>query len=309
MYRNWKSRYVVLESGKLRYFEKQLSTNQSPYGEILKGEMNLCHANIVAGNDSLKRIYIVGQMGNEKDLLLEADNDFDAKNWVDAIQSHIAFANANDDNARFVSIDLESSAASTNVKKRSFFGRMSIVMNGSSPDTVISPHSIEGGTVMSSQSLQPQRSPRMDKESEGYSVSPIPGFVIKTKKLSSGEKIFVNVCEHNDIPSMPLKNLAAVRGQPRWPIMVCVGPRVESDDKGAGKLSKGKGERGEKETEKSPFAKRRDSTLSAEGRAGKDKDKDKDTIWVYDCIVHHSVLHLTQAGEEASAIRGVVSSY
>lgn len=46
MVRNWKRRYFVLEKGVLRYYEKKASGDVSPYGESLKGEVDLLGANI-----------------------------------------------------------------------------------------------------------------------------------------------------------------------------------------------------------------------------------------------------------------------
>ena len=91
--KNWRSRYGVLEKGGIKYFEKQSSINAPPYGEDLKGGMNLVGATLVGFDDTgSTRIYIVGSEGNEKDLLMEADNAEEAQAWRDAITEHTEYA-------------------------------------------------------------------------------------------------------------------------------------------------------------------------------------------------------------------------
>ncbi len=114
--KNWKSRFVVLDQGTLYYYEKKISKNIAPYGDNLKGMMNLKGANVMNNNTESggsNRIYIVGDFVTETDLLLEADNSKvfkshkcvlevtnrifqESKIWSLAFQQHIAFANASD---------------------------------------------------------------------------------------------------------------------------------------------------------------------------------------------------------------------
>lgn len=94
MMKNWKSRFVVLEYGSLKYYEKLKSINTAPYGESLKGEMGLVGATLVGLEEiTSSRVYIVGESGEEKDLLLEAPNAREACDWKAAVCAHIAFAN------------------------------------------------------------------------------------------------------------------------------------------------------------------------------------------------------------------------
>lgn len=92
--KNWKDRFVVLEAGNIKYFEKQLSSNLPPYGDNLKGEMNLKSANIMGtSSSSANRIYLVGNFANEKDMLLEVENAAEATEWTRQLQRHIDYAN------------------------------------------------------------------------------------------------------------------------------------------------------------------------------------------------------------------------
>ena len=36
-------------------------------------------------------------------------------------------------------------------------------------------------------------------EEKGIMITPIPGFTLKTRNLSDNQKLFINVCTHNDI--------------------------------------------------------------------------------------------------------------
>lgn len=48
-----------------------------------------------------------------------------------------------------------------------------------------------------------------DATIEGYLITPSPSFVVKTKKSASGEKVFLNVCEHEDVPTLPVSSVGA----------------------------------------------------------------------------------------------------
>ena len=36
-------------------------------------------------------------------------------------------------------------------------------------------------------------------EEKGIMITPVPGFTLKTRNLANNQKIFINICTHNDI--------------------------------------------------------------------------------------------------------------
>ena len=111
--KNWQTRYFVLNNGKLLYYQEQL--DRFPYGDILKvsffrmyhvflaisslhlqGDLELFDATISKDikKFSDKQIYIISRKG-QKDLLVEADSAYEAKDWMDSIAAHIQYANSN----------------------------------------------------------------------------------------------------------------------------------------------------------------------------------------------------------------------
>lgn len=60
-----------------------------------------------------------------------------------------------------------------------------------------------------------------------HAITPKAGWVIKVLR-SNGEKIFINLCEHVDIPATPLVlNL----GFNKWPFMIVTPARTIMEDK------------------------------------------------------------------------------
>ncbi len=74
----------------------------------------------------------------------------------------------------------------------------------------------------------------IEDSEDRYQLIPIPGFVIKTKK-STGEKVFVNVCEHPDVPNLTI-SMGTVKTNVKWPIILSSAPRMEKlENKSSGK--------------------------------------------------------------------------
>jgi hypothetical protein len=205
--KNWKARFFVLDSGNISYFEKKKASNIPPYGENEKGIMNLRGAII---NDTIdpKIIHIVGKAGEEKDLILEAENAKIAYEWRDAILQHIQAANF-----RFSS---------------------------SQPDSAL---------FKSMDSHHQQTRSTTDE----YQIMPTPGFVIKTRRVNSGEKIFINVCEHPDVPATASSGLMGVGAS--WPYMISSPGRLECSH-------------------------------------NQSKSAKKEDVWVYDVVVNPSVVSI-----------------
>ena len=103
--KNWQRRYFVLNDGKLSYFEKR--SEAPPYGEALKGAMALTATTVCcwaseekgadAGNhdESRRRLYMKDSASkDEKDMLIEAEDELDAKEWLDAVAKHIQYASS-----------------------------------------------------------------------------------------------------------------------------------------------------------------------------------------------------------------------
>jgi hypothetical protein len=87
MIKNWKERYFVLSGGELSYFEGALEV--PPFGELLKGNVDLTGA-VVEDKDECQFI-VVGKVGQEKNLVMEADTMANKISWMKAINRHIAF--------------------------------------------------------------------------------------------------------------------------------------------------------------------------------------------------------------------------
>lgn len=58
------------------------------------------------------------------------------------------------------------------------------------------------------------------------SILPRPGWVIKVFR-TTGEKVFINLCEHAEVPNTPL---VLSLGYNKWPFMVLSGPRQLLED-------------------------------------------------------------------------------
>ena len=220
MYRSWKRRYFVLELGKITYFEGPNPLNLPSYGESLKGEMRLMNAHVSEpkkDNDKLKkRILISGGEGIETDLLVEADNDKDAKEWLDALRQHCRYASAKDKTpVTPAPVIRKMSSGGNNSGKKITFERSASV-NFATPNTS---SEYEGSFRTISDN------PAFDSN-KLYDVTPNPWFVIKVIRKDTRAKVFINVCEHSDVP---ITN--AVRGTSKWPYIMSSPGRIYLDTK------------------------------------------------------------------------------
>jgi hypothetical protein len=64
--------------------------------------------------------------------------------------------------------------------------------------------------------------------SSTFVITPKPAWVVKVLR-SNGEKIFINLCEHSDIPMM---QLALNLGFNKWPFMILTPARTIAEGKG-----------------------------------------------------------------------------
>jgi hypothetical protein len=112
--KTWKSRYFVLDNGILKYFEYPISV--SPFGQNLKGSLNLKSFNIVQSQlvenyhlsipeeYSKFSIYLTNNTINnplkqssgerEDHLLLSCEDHSSFTSWIAALTMHIAYANS-----------------------------------------------------------------------------------------------------------------------------------------------------------------------------------------------------------------------
>lgn len=144
-------------------------------------------------------IYIVSANG-QKDMLMEAPSTEEADAWVRAINSHIAYAPRAD---RADSMLIPSTPPAP-----SFTGSDDLPSDsrGSGED----------------------RPPSSTPSGNDVIVVPKPGWVIKVFR-TNGEKIFINLCEHSEVPHVPL---VLSLGYNKWPFMVLTPSRSIADGEG-----------------------------------------------------------------------------
>lgn len=104
----------------------------------------------------------------------------------------------------------------------------------------------------------------------GYSIVPIPGFIMKTKRNSNGAKVFINVCEHSDVSALAPSKLGLLKSHSSWPFMISSPGRMEKVGE--------KGKKGEEEEE----------------------------LLVFDVVLHPSILVMISTDESMST-RDLVS--
>ena len=95
--KSWHLRFFVLEDGVLRYFEKDLGTDEPPYGDKLKGEMRLRHCDVgETGRSGVKnlQLLIVNESGSDKNMLLQFETKNRESEWRESLSDHCRFANS-----------------------------------------------------------------------------------------------------------------------------------------------------------------------------------------------------------------------
>ncbi len=108
---------------------------------------------------------------------------------------------------------------------------------------------------------------------ESTLVTPKPAWVIKVMR-TNGEKIFINLCEHGDIPQA-----AVSMGYNKWPFMVLTPVRTVQDEKG-------------------------EST----DRGSVNADKKSTEISIYDAVVNPAVIQLGAKEPAAKDAVSIISS-
>jgi hypothetical protein len=93
---NWKRRYMVLESGKITYYEKEAPAY--PFGLSEKGVFELRGMKASVSTDGVKpngpaRFYVSNGVKGE-DLLVEVESAAERDAWLVAIEQHIRFADS-----------------------------------------------------------------------------------------------------------------------------------------------------------------------------------------------------------------------
>eukprot|EP00603_Paraphysomonas_imperforata_P010340 CAMPEP_0114479910 /NCGR_PEP_ID=MMETSP0104-20121206/16837_1 /TAXON_ID=37642 ORGANISM="Paraphysomonas imperforata, Strain PA2" /NCGR_SAMPLE_ID=MMETSP0104 /ASSEMBLY_ACC=CAM_ASM_000202 /LENGTH=116 /DNA_ID=CAMNT_0001655333 /DNA_START=113 /DNA_END=460 /DNA_ORIENTATION=+ len=77
--KNWKSRFFVLELGRLSYFEKENSTGEPPYGEGFLKSIVLRNVGM-SHHDDPTMISLADRL-DKRDLLMQASSEEDADVW------------------------------------------------------------------------------------------------------------------------------------------------------------------------------------------------------------------------------------
>lgn len=196
--KNWKRRFFVIELGRLTYFEKDDGSEEPPYGINMKGAVTLEGYEVEdgPGNNMLRLTHAT----EKRELTIEAEEGKeDVEFWRSLFESHILFCNENPTLFLQVGATFQEDEAKRAAAALKFRGRDRASSLANMQDT----HGGESST-----------------ENAGALVSapePIqlnPGFVIKSKRVN-GQKVFINVCDHPNIPP-PTKK----RGHKKWPVFV-----------------------------------------------------------------------------------------
>mmetsp|Transcript_24722 Transcript_24722/g.41804 ORF Transcript_24722/g.41804 Transcript_24722/m.41804 type:complete len:623 (+) Transcript_24722:84-1952(+) len=197
--KTWKRRYVALELGRLSYFEKSNGTEEPPYGIGLKGSLSLLGYKVEDGpkDDMLLLVH----HSDKREMLIEVENGADdAANWRALLEHHIQYSNANPTFCLQIEASFQEDEAMRAIVANKFA------------------HDIRSSLAT------PLVDEKMDSGDDQRAVmsAPVPfklnpGFVIKSKRMD-GMKIFVNVCDHETVPSID-----RTKNRKRWPLIV-MGP-------------------------------------------------------------------------------------
>ncbi len=174
-----------------------------------------------------KQIFISAAKG-EKDMLVEVDTTQEVRDWSDAIKQHINFA------TQFGLSDTGGDRTKSTGTTLSFSSQyclhlLSLLasMISTSGDRVSS----SDATATSSRADSQEDDRPLSSSGAEYVITPKPAWVIKVLRGNT-EKIFVNLCEHNDIPFTPV---TLSLGYNKWPFMILTPARTiveEKDDGG-----------------------------------------------------------------------------
>jgi hypothetical protein len=91
------SRYFVLESGTLNFYEKMLTT--TPYGLNKKGEVKLENVKINLLKNSLVHLAFENK-NHEKDVFLDIRDSKEKMEWIAAFKNHIQYNYSKIDNKK-----------------------------------------------------------------------------------------------------------------------------------------------------------------------------------------------------------------
>jgi hypothetical protein len=225
LFKNWKKRYFTVELGLVSYFENE--AEDPPYGKSLKGQMSLRGASLEdyydsSGNRDDKKVYVVAGEVGENDLLVEATNAFDARQWSICFDQHITFANNNPDWVLHKVGDQRESENDA-IRASTAAGDGSVSQPSPSPVSLAKAWNAEAIiSARSSEALVPSKSASF----EPIELVPKPCFVVKIRK-DSGTKVFINVGEHASVPPSDKK-----RPNKLWPLIVAGRERISIDRSG-----------------------------------------------------------------------------
>merc|ERR1719343_1567058 len=86
---------------------------------------------------------------------------------------------------------------------------------------------------MLSEGLVQQQAPQLNQVDPegGITVRPDPGFVVKTREVSSGMKVFLNIVSNEHVEAPHMKSFAELEGEEGCRVPLSVGTPVEDFDK------------------------------------------------------------------------------
>jgi hypothetical protein len=169
--KNWKLRFVVLEQGRLQYYEEgdNSPSARPPYGRGIKGSMSL--SDVVFGGRSAKdplKLFLIDQMA-EKELYMRSCSSEEAEVWERHLKLHCAFARSFPDLALTAANNAEQDAQR---RYQAVESRARAAIGASGGDRKGSVRSVRGRSVSADQPIDSD-----DDEDETFEVGNDPADV------------------------------------------------------------------------------------------------------------------------------------
>jgi hypothetical protein len=239
-----RNRYCVLDQGKLKFYRDILASNMPPFGQQLRGEVDLLGAKFVGITKSKSNpgavkinllVYNYQNVAGATKMSWEAESIGVANEWIVSIESHIEYRNnlmgvQDEEDVKKI---VQESTKAIERKENGTEDDDEIVEEYENPD----PNRF-GGTVGYYVIPTPRYIMILTKEENEENVYVnlcVPGFVIKCKKCET-EQDYVNICDKNAIVISPSsatvlsKALKDLRLKKKFLRLLTSPERLEFDD-------------------------------------------------------------------------------